>query len=84
MGLKDDDTRYNRGCVSRVLLVCAQLWILIVFQRIIKRYIQEHLSIFHPISEQKRGAVDQVIRLVRVNAALSITIASYLPFPDTE
>ncbi|KAJ7429753.1 hypothetical protein B0H11DRAFT_1944247 [Mycena galericulata] len=31
--------------------------------RMIKRYIQEHLSVFHPISEQDRGKVELMIKI---------------------
>ncbi|KAJ7456024.1 hypothetical protein B0H11DRAFT_2066590 [Mycena galericulata] len=33
--------------------------------RIVKRYIQEYLSVFRPISEQDRGRVDQMIKIIQ-------------------
>ncbi|KAJ7442905.1 hypothetical protein B0H11DRAFT_2093324 [Mycena galericulata] len=36
-----------------------------VFQRTVKRYIQEYLSVFRPISEQDRGRVDQMIKIIQ-------------------
>jgi hypothetical protein len=63
MGLKGDDDAYNRRFVSPhvTLTWCKKPT---QFQRMVKRYVQENLSVFKHISEQEKGRISTMIAKV--------------------